>query len=67
MWRKAPRGRETGSGPGVQSWRVSASTEWVEKEERVTEKQKEGSEVFGDPREGSVMETKKVESFNRER
>lgn len=40
MWRKAPRERETGSGPRVQSWRVSASTEWVEKEEHVINRRK---------------------------
>lgn len=31
------------------------------------QKQKEGSEDFGDPGEGSVMETKEVINFNKKR
>lgn len=46
---------------------MPAFKDWVEEEECVKENQKKGSEVSGGPGEGSVMETKEVESFNKER
>lgn len=41
--------------------------DWVAEEECVKENWQKGLEVSGDPGVGTVMETKGVESFNRER
>lgn len=56
---KSPRNNVRGRRPREKCWKMSLFPEQLDRKQRVKETQ-EGSDMFGDPGEGGVRETKDV-------